>query len=94
MVTVEAQKHLEREELARQLESKRQKLESENADLRFSLDRMKEERVKREQRKKAMQEKKRTKFNPETDERADAMTMGGKLPMQAVRQPAAWRSNC
>lgn len=30
---------------------------------------------------KAMQEKKRAKFNPETDNRADAMTMGGKLPM-------------
>lgn len=30
---------------------------------------------------KAMQEKKRSKFNPETDNRADAMTMGGKLPM-------------
>ena len=29
---------------------------------------------------KAMQEKKRAKFNPETDERVDAMTMGGKLP--------------
>ena len=30
---------------------------------------------------KAMQEKKRTKFDPENDSRADAMTMGGKLPM-------------
>ena len=29
---------------------------------------------------KAMQEKKRTKFDPENDSRADAMTMGGKLP--------------
>ena len=30
---------------------------------------------------KTLQDKKRTKFNPETDSRADAMTMGGKLPM-------------
>ena len=29
---------------------------------------------------KAMQDKRRAKFNPETDERSDAMTMGGKLP--------------
>ena len=35
---------------------------------------------------KAMQEKKRAKFNPETDERTDAMTMGGKLPIQAARR--------
>lgn len=29
---------------------------------------------------KAMQEKRRAKFNPETDDRADCLTMGGKLP--------------
>lgn len=41
---------------------------------------------------KAMQEKKRTKFNPDTDDRADALTMGGKLPMQSMRAAATWRS--
>ena len=30
---------------------------------------------------KAMQEKRREKFNPDTDNRTDAMTMGGKLPI-------------
>ena len=30
---------------------------------------------------KAMQEKRREKFNPDTDDRTDAMTMGGKLPI-------------
>ena len=34
---------------------------------------------------KAMQEKKRTKFDPENDSRGDAMTMGGRLPGQNVR---------
>ena len=31
---------------------------------------------------KAMQEKKRAKFDPENDNRTEAMTMGGKLPGQ------------
>ena len=35
---------------------------------------------------KVQAEKKRAKFNPETDERTDAMTMGGKLPIQAARR--------
>ena len=34
---------------------------------------------------KAMQDKKRAKFDPENDSRADAMTMGGRLPMHNLR---------
>ena len=41
---------------------------------------------------KAMQDKKRAKFNPETDGKADAMTMGGKLPIQSMRAAASWRA--
>jgi len=40
---------------------------------------------------KAMQEKKRAKFNPDTDDRVDGMTMGGKLPMQSMRAAASLR---
>ena len=43
---------------------------------------------------KAMQEKKREKFNPETDNKVDGMTMGGKLPMQSMRAAASWRAGC
>lgn len=34
---------------------------------------------------KAMQEKRRAKFDPEKDDRSDAHTMGGKLPLQSMR---------
>jgi hypothetical protein len=34
---------------------------------------------------KAMAEKKRTKFDPEVDEKGSAMTMGGFLPTQGMR---------
>ena len=41
---------------------------------------------------KAMQDKKRTKFDPEKDDRSDAMTMGGYLPGQGVRANPSWRA--